>query len=252
MINWLKAFLIELGRLAEFTVELFKQFFRRPFDHKEMIKQAYYAGNKTFPLIAVTGFIMGLVLTLQSRPVLVDFGAESLLPSMISISIIREIGPVITALLCAGKISSGYGAEIGAMRVSEQIDAMEVSGTNPMSYLVASRVLAATIMVPILVLVADAIAMYGSLVAVNMHGSISFQLYFNDAYSPLEFEDLLPATVKSIIFGFIIGLIGCFKGYHSKNGTQAVGAAANSAVVAASLAIFVVDLLVVQLTELIY
>lgn len=252
LLSWIENFLIELGRLTEFTVELFKQFFRKPFDHKEMINQAYNAGNKTFPLIAITGFIMGLVLTLQSRPVLVDFGAESLLPSMISISIIREIGPVITALLCAGKISSGYGAEIGAMRVSEQIDAMEVSGANPMSYLVASRVIAATIMVPVLVLLADAIGMLGSFIAMNMHGHISFQLYFHDAYTPLEYEDLLPATLKSVIFGFIIGLIGCFKGYFSKNGTQAVGAAANSAVVAASLAIFVVDLLVVQLTELIY
>lgn len=245
-----KSFLVELGRLTVFTGKIFKQFFRRPYEHKELIKQAYYAGNKTLPLILVTGFIMGLVLTLQSRPVLVDFGAESLLPGMIAISIIREIGPVITALLCAGKISSGYGAEIGSMRVTEQIDAMEVSGANPMNYVVTTRVLATTIMVPILVLVGDAMALYGAYIAANMHGNMSFQLFFIQAYDVLSFRDLLPATIKSIFFGFIIGLIGSFKGYYTGKGTEAVGISANSAVVAASLAVFIIDLLAVQITEL--
>ena len=250
IIDSVKDFIIEVGGIVDFTILVFKQFFRKPREHKEMIKQAYYAGNKTFPLIAVTGFIMGLVLTLQSRPVLVDFGAESLLPGMISVSIIREIGPVITALLCAGKIGSGYGAEIGSMRVTEQIDAMEVSGINPVSYIVASRVLATTIMVPILVLVGDAIAMYGSYVAVNMHGNINFQLFYTQAYNTLSFRDLIPATLKTVLFGFVIGLIGSYKGYYSERGTEAVGAAANSAVVTSSLAIFIIDLVVVQITEL--
>jgi phospholipid/cholesterol/gamma-HCH transport system permease protein len=246
----LRSFLNELGMLAIFTGKIFRQFFKRPYEHQEMLKQAYYAGNRTLPLILVTGFIMGLVLTLQSRPVLVDFGAESMLPGMISISIIREIGPVITALLCAGKISSGYGAEIGSMKVTEQIDAMEVSGANPMNYIVATRVMATTIMVPILVFVGDAFALYGSYVAANMHGNISFQLFFSQAYQVLSFKDLLPATIKTIFFGFLIGLIGSFKGYNTGKGTEAVGAAANSAVVAASLAIFIVDLLAVQIAEL--
>lgn len=250
--NSITGFLLEVGDLTIFTGRIFRQIFRKPYEHKELIKQAYYAGNKTLPLIAVTGFIMGLVLTLQSRPVLLDFGAVSLLPGMISISIIREIGPVITALLCAGKISSGFGAEIGSMKVTEQIDAMEVSGTNPMNFVVTTRVLATTLMVPILVFVGDAIALLGSFIAANMHGTISFQLFFTKAYNELAFSDLLPATFKSVIFGFFIGLIGCFKGYNAKHGTEAVGTAANSAVVAASLAIFLIDLIVVQATELIY
>ncbi len=252
IMSYIKDILSELGELVVFTGKIFKQFMRRPHEYNEVFNQAYFAGNKTLPLIIVTGFIMGLVLTLQSRPVLVDFGAVSLLPGMISISIIREIGPVITALLCAGKISSGFGAEIGSMRVTEQIDAMEVAGTNPMNYVVTTRVLATTIMVPILVFIGDAVALFGSYVAANIHGNISFQLFFSKAYNELAFTDLLPATVKSIIFGFFIGLIGCFKGYNTRSGTQAVGAAANSAVVAASLAIFLIDLIVVQVTELIY
>lgn len=195
---------------------------------------------------------MGLVLTLQSRPVLVNFGAEALLPGMVSISIIHEIGPVITALLCAGKISSGYGAEIGSMKVTEQIDSMVVSGTNPMSYVVATRVLATTFIVPILVLLGDAIALYGSYIAANINGNISFRLFFSQAFHELGFQDLLPATFKTVIFGFFIGLIGCYKCYTAKRGTEAVGVAANTAVVAASLVIFVIDLLAVQLSELIY
>ncbi len=245
-----QASITEFGNLVYFTGKIIKEIFRKPFENKELLRQSYYAGNKTFSLIAITGFIMGLVLTLQSRPVLVDFGAETLLPGMIAISIVREIGPVITALLCAGKIGSGYGAEIGSMKVTEQIDAMEVSGTNPMNFIVVSRVLATTFMVPILVLVGDAIALFGSYVAVNINGNISFRLYFIEAYNNLSFNDLLPATVKTVIFGFVIGVIGCFKGYTSNKGTEAVGRAANSAVVTSSLAIFIIDLIVVQITEL--
>lgn len=251
-ISQVKQLFIELGGLYFFTIQVLRQIFHKPYEHKEMFKQAYYAGNKTLPLIAVTGFIMGLVLTLQLRPVLVDIGSESILPGMISVSIIREIGPVIAALLCAGKIGSGYGAEISSMKVTEQLDAMEVSGTNPLSYVVMTRVVATTLMIPMLVLVADAIAILGSYTAVNMNTEISLKLFLTQAYNPLSFRDLMPATIKSVIFGFVIGLIGSYKGYYSKRGTEAVGSAANEAVVYASLAIFVIDLLVVQITELLY
>jgi len=251
-ISPVKELFIEIGGLSIFTVQVLRQLLHRPYEHKEMLKQAYYAGNKTLPLIAVTGFIMGLVLTLQIRPVLVDIGSESILPGMISVSIIREIGPVIAALLCAGKIGSGYGAEISSMKVTEQLDAMEVSGTNPLSYVVMTRVVATTLMVPVLVLVADAIAILGSYIAVNMNTDISLRLFLTQAYRPLSFRDLLPATIKTVIFGFVIGLIGSYKGYYSKRGTEAVGSAANEAVVYASLAIFVIDLVVVQITELLY
>ncbi|MFP4488444.1 MAG: MlaE family ABC transporter permease [Bacteroidales bacterium] len=247
-----KELFIEIGGISFFTVQVLRQLFHRPYEHKEMFKQAYYAGNKTLPLIAVTGFIMGLVLTLQVRPVLVEIGSESILPGMISVSIIREIGPVIAALLCAGKIGSGYGAEISSMRVTEQLDAMEVSGTNPMSYVVMTRVIATTLMVPVLVFMADALAIFGSYIAVNMNADISLKLFLTQAYAPLSFRDLMPATIKTVIFGFVIGMISSYKGYYSKRGTEAVGSAANEAVVYASLAIFVIDLIVVQITELFY
>lgn len=248
----MREFLSEIGDIILFTAETLKQFFKAPFEHKELIKQSYYIGNKTLPLISITGFIMGLVLTMQTRPVLVDFGAQSMLPGMISISIVREIGPVITALLCAGKISSGIGAELGAMKVTEQLDAMEVSGTKPLNFVVATRVLATTLLVPVLVIYADAVSMVGSFFAVRMHDNISVVLFFNRAFDSLQFIDLIPATIKTIFFGFFIGLIGCYKGYKTSRGTESVGISANSAVVTASLTIFVIDLIAVQLTELVH
>jgi phospholipid/cholesterol/gamma-HCH transport system permease protein len=239
--------LSDLTGLAKFTGKVIRELTIPPFENKEMLKQCYVLGYNTLPLIAVTAFILGLVMTLQSRPIMVDFGAESLLPSMISVSIVREIGPVVTALICAGKLGSGIGAELGSMKVTEQIDAMEVSGTNPMKYLVATRVMATTLMVPVLVFFADAISFIGSFVAVNLHGQISVPLYITDAFAPLHYYDIIPATIKTFIFGFAIGVIGCYKGYNAGFGTESVGRASNSAVVISSVAIFIIDLLVVEL-----
>jgi len=247
----LETFFSEVGDILLFTGQVIWQFLTSPFEYRELVRQGYYIGNKTLPLIAVTAFIMGLVLTLQSRPVLVEFGAQSLLPGMISVSIVREIGPVITALLCAGKVSSGIGAELGAMKVTEQLDAMEVSGVKPLNYVVATRVLASTMLIPLLVVIADAIGILGSFFAVTMSEKISLTLFLSQAFDTLSFSDIIPATVKTFFFGFFIGLIGSYKGYNTQRGTESVGQAANSAVVTASLVIFIIDLLAVQLTQLI-
>jgi phospholipid/cholesterol/gamma-HCH transport system permease protein len=195
---------------------------------------------------------MGLVLTLQSRPTLVSFGAESWLPGMVALSLIREIAPVITALICAGKIASGIGAELGSMKVTEQIDAMEVAAINPFKYLVITRVLATTLMVPLLVVLADVIGVFGGYMGVNIHGDMSLYLYITKVFDILTFSDLLPATIKTFFFGFFIGIIGCYKGFNANSGTESVGVAANSAVVTASLSIFIIDMLAVQLTDLLF
>ena len=193
---------------------------------------------------------MGLVLTLQSRPSLALFGAESLLPGMVSVSLVREIGPVITAIICAGNIGSRIGAELGSMKVTEQIDAMEVSAINPYKYLVVTRVLATTLMIPILAMYTDFIGLLGGSIAMNIHSDISLFRFFTAAFAHLEFIDLVPAFVKTFFFGFAIGMIGCYKGYRVSGGTESVGMAANSAVVSASLAVFVIDMLAVQITDL--
>jgi len=203
-------------------------------------------------LVVVTGFIIGLVLTLQTRPTLMEFGAVSWMPSMVSISIVREIGPILTALVCAGRIGSGIGAEIGSMRVTEQIDAMEVSGTNPFKYLVVTRVLAVTLMLPLLVIIGDAVALFGSFLVENVKGNVSFVLYFNQVFDSLKFGDIMPATIKSFFFGLAIGIVGCYKGYYCKKGTAGVGKAANSAVVLTSLLLFIIDFIAVFVTDIFY
>jgi len=252
ILNNIKNFFIEIGELSYFASRFFKEVFTRPFEFKELLRQCYNMGNRSLLLVGITGFILGLVFTLQSRPTLMEFGAESWMPSMVSISIVREIGPVIIALICAGKISSGIGAELGSMRVTEQIDAMEVSGTNPFKYLVVTRIMAATLMIPLLIIFGDAISLYGSALIENLKGDVSFQLYFNKVFNALKFSDIIPATVKSVFFGFAIGLVGSFKGYNCKKGTVGVGEASNSAVVYTSLLLFVIDFIAVFISDIFF
>lgn len=248
----LRQFFIEIGELSYFAMRFFKEVLKPPYEFKELLRQCYNMGNRSLVLVGVTGFIIGLVLTLQSRPTLIEFGAVSWMPNMVGISIVREIGPVITALICAGRIASGIGAELGSMRVTEQIDAMEVSGTNPFKYLVITRIAATTLMLPLLVIFGDLIALYGSALVENLKGNVSFQLYFNTVIDALEFGDLIPATIKSFFFGFTIGLVGCYKGYYCKKGTAGVGVAANTAVVMASLLLFFVDFIAVFISDIFY
>lgn len=224
--------------------------FRGGFEWSEFVRQCYQIGYRSLTLVGTTAFIMGLVLAIQLRPTLVSFGAESMLPRTLAISIVREIGPVITAIICAGKIASGIGAELGSMKVTEQISAMDVSGANPMQYLVVTRVLATTFMVPLLTLMGDVLALTGGFLAINISSKISLMLYFNKCVNSIQFSDLLPAFIKTILFGFVIGFIGCYKGYNSNKGTESVGLSANSAVVAASLWIFVLDAIVAQISNI--
>lgn len=248
--RYLSVSLAELAIFILFIWSTIKETFSRDFEFKEFFRQCFHIGYKTLPLISVTGTIMGLVLTIQSRPVLIHFGAVTMLPGMVAVSLIREMGPVITALICAGKIGSGMGAELGSMKVTEQIDAMEVSSTNPMRFLVVTRVLAATLMIPILVLYADALGVLGSWAGANIKGDVTFTLFFTQAFGHIDFVDFLPAVIKSFFFGAVIGLVGCYKGYNAGRGTESVGIAANSAVVLSSLLVIIVDLIAVQITDL--
>lgn len=243
-------FFSEIANIFLFIWHTTKEAFSRDFEFREFWRQCYQIGYKTLPLISITGIIMGLVLTIQARPVLADFRAVNLLPSMVAISLIREMGPVITALICAGKVGSGMGAELGSMKVTEQIDAMEVSSTNPIRFLVVTRVLAATFMIPMLVVYADALGILGCWAGVNIKGDVTFTLFFSQAFSYISFLDFIPAIIKSFFFGAVIGFIGCYKGYNAGRGTESVGVAANSAVVLSSLLVIIVDLVAVQITDM--
>jgi phospholipid/cholesterol/gamma-HCH transport system permease protein len=249
IVSTLEKIFLEVSLLTLFTIHFFKEVLKPPYELNELMKQSFLIGYKSLPLVSVTAFIMGLVMTIQSRPTMVKFGAESWLPAMVAVSIIREIGPVITALICAGRVGSGIGAELATMKVTEQIDAMTVSGINPFKYVVVIRILAATLMIPVLAVFADVASLFGSFLANNLKGDVSFQLYFLQVFQGLTFTDVLPAVIKTFFFGFAIGLVGCYQGYNAGEGTQGVGKAANSAVVMSSFMIFIIDMIAVQITS---
>jgi phospholipid/cholesterol/gamma-HCH transport system permease protein len=247
----LQIFFLDVAGLTRFTGLFFKNLFSGRFEFREFINQCYRTGYQSLLLITVTATILGLVLTIQTRPILADLGAEAWLPSMVFISVVAEMGPVIFALLFAGKVGSGIGAELSSMRVTDQIDAMEVSATRPVRFLVVTRVLATTIMLPLLVFFGDLMAFLGSFLGLKAYSDISFQLFYSRAFSELYFSDIFPALIKTVFFGFAIGIISCYMGYYSKKGTEGVGKSANAAVVASSLMIFLLDLIAVQITDLI-
>lgn len=241
--------LVYLADQAYFFKSFFRNIFKKGFEWEELFRQSYIIGYKSIGIVTLTGFILGIVLTLQSEPTMKEFGAESFIPGMVSVSIIREIGPVIIALICAGKIASSIGAELSSMNVTEQIDAMEVSGANPVQFLVVTRILACIVMIPLLTIFADAMALLGGFMATALGGDISAKLYFTKALTILDYSDVMPAVFKTVLFGFSIGFIGCFKGFTANSGTASVGLAANSSVVTASVWIIIIDAIVVQVTN---
>ncbi|MEO6845038.1 MAG: ABC transporter permease [Ginsengibacter sp.] len=242
-------FFIDLYSALQFIVRFFKELFTPPYEFKEIIKQCYEVGYKSLFLITLTGFITGLVFTKQSRPSLSEFGATSWLPSLVAIAIIRALAPLVTALICAGKVGSNIAAELGSMKVTEQIDAMEVSATNPFKFLVVSRVLATTLMIPMLMCYTGFVGMMGAYVNVHQNEMTSYITFFQQAFEKISFLDIFASLVKSIVYGFTIGIVGCYKGFHATNGTEGVGKAANSSVVLSMFLIFIEEILIVQITN---
>jgi len=209
-------------------------------------------GVKTLPIVSVTGFIIGVVLALQSQPIMARFGAESFLPAMVSLSVVRELGPVITALIFAGRVSSGIGAELGSMRVTEQIDAMEVSAIDPFRFLVVTRVVACSLILPVLTLYVVFLAIFGGYLAMILSQSMSLQLYVVSVVEAIRFGDIIPGIGKTFFFGFIVGIVGAYKGYNADKGTEGVGKASTTSVVLASLLILVTDTILVKITLMIW
>jgi len=245
-----KKLLSKLADIYKFIVRFFKEAIYPPYEGREIFNQCYSVGNRSLFLITFTAFIAGIVFTKQSRPSLSSFGAESWLPSLVSQAVVRSLGPLITGLICAGKLGSNIGAELGSMQVSEQIEAMEVSGTRPFSYLVVTRVMATTFMLPLLVVYADVVALLGSFIMVNSYSNTSFMLYFNEVAESITYLDVFSSLIKSAVFGFAMGIISAYAGYHSEKGTTGVGKAANTAVVVSMIFIFVIDIITLQIINL--
>ncbi|MEP6685007.1 MAG: ABC transporter permease [Parafilimonas sp.] len=239
-------FFLDIYNVWKFIGRFFKEAFSGSFDGKETLRQCYEVGYRSLFLISLTGFITGIVFTKQSRPSLATFGASSWLPSLISIAVIRALAPLVTALITAGKVGSNMGAELGSMKVTEQIDAMEVSATNPFKFLVVSRIVAATLMQPVLMLYSAFVGMMGSFINVYANEQTGFRAFFESAFNTISFLDIFSSVFKSLLYGFTIGVTGCYQGWHAQNGTQGVGKAANSAVVLSMFMIFIEEMIVVQ------
>jgi phospholipid/cholesterol/gamma-HCH transport system permease protein len=243
----MKGFFLRIYDVWQFTIQFWKEVFVPPYEVKEVMNQFFEVGIRSLSIITLTGFITGLVFTKQSRSSLAEFGATSWLPSLMAIALLRALAPLVTALIVAGKVGSKFGAEIGSMRVTEQIDAMEVSSTNPFKYLVVTRVVAATLIVPVLAVFMGFLGLLGAFLNVYQNEQTSFVSFFQQAFVKIGFGDLSLLVFKSAVYGFTIGMTGCFNGYNADQGTVGVGRAANTAVVASMFLIFIEEIVIVTL-----
>jgi phospholipid/cholesterol/gamma-HCH transport system permease protein len=245
----MKAFFLRIYDIYRFILRFFQEVFLPPYEYKEILNQFFAVGIRSLSIISLTGFITGLVFTKQSRSSLAEFGATSWLPSLMAIAIIRALAPLVTALIVSGKVGSNIGAELGSMKVTEQIEAMEVSSTNPFKFLVVSRILATTCIVPVLAIYMGCVGMLGAYLNIYNNEQTSFTSYFQSAFVRISFIDIWVLVVKSAIYGFTIGVTGCFNGYYAEQGTVGVGRAANTSVVVSMFLIFVEEMIIVTLVN---
>ena len=240
-------FLSATGRLSFFTGNAIINCFRPRFYWRNVLKQILEIGFYSLPVVGLTAIFTGAVLALQSYSGFSRFSAESAIPNVVVLSICRELGPVLAGLMVAGRVGAAMAAEIGTMRVTEQIDALTTLSTNPIRYLIVPRLIAAVLMLPCLVLVADVIGVYGGyLVSVHKLG-FNPGTYLKNTVDFLEFYDVFSGLVKAAVFGFIIAIMGCYNGFHSKGGAQGVGAATTNAVVSASILLLLSNYLITEL-----
>lgn len=247
-----RAWIEWFGALGQFTARVARAALAPPYEFRELLRQVDEIGSKSILLVAVAGAAIGTVLTLETRNSLIRFGAESSLPAIILISIVRESGPIVTGLIVSGRVGAGIGAALGSMKVTEQIDAMEVSAVNPYHYLAATRVLACALVMPLLTVACDFSGVLMGWTVNNLARPISFSLFLHRGLSYLTFSDLLPPTFKTVVFGLIIGLVSCFQGMRATGGTDGVGRAATNSVVLSSLFIILIDVVLVRLILVIF
>lgn len=243
--------LVRVHAFAAFVVGTLTSGLRRPLYVGEIARQCYEVGVRTLPLATLTGVITGIVFTQQSRPSLEAFGATSWLPSLVTLALVRSLAPLVTALICAGKVGSSIGAELGSMKVTEQVEAMAVSAVNPTKFLVVTRTAATTLMVPVLTAYFGFVAFIGAFINVHANEGTSWTGFVRTGFGSLEGLDVGSAVVRALVFGFTIGIIACYAGISATQGTRGVGRAANGAVVQAMLAVFLEEVMIVQIINLI-
>jgi phospholipid/cholesterol/gamma-HCH transport system permease protein len=236
-----------VGDVSLFGVRALAVAVRPPFEFREIVRQVYELGVKSVPLIAVAGFAVGVVLSMHTRASLERFGAESMIPAGLAIALVRETGPLTAALLLSGRIGAGIGAELGAMRVTEQIDALEAAAVNAFKYLVVTRAIACMIALPILTTIMNFSGMLGGFVAEMAASGMSLKLYMQRSFSMIGFADYVPSTMKTVVFGFIIAIVSSYLGFNTSQGTEGVGRASTRSVVLSSMVIILINVVLVKL-----
>jgi len=241
------AFLREIGRLGVFMADAVTGIVRPPVYWPLVLKQMMRIGFFSLPVVGLTAFFTGGVLALQIYTGASRYGAEAFVPLVVLVGITRELGPVIAGLMVAGRVAAAIAAELGTMRVTEQIDALTTLATNPIKYLVVPRLIAAVVSMPILVAIADSIGVFGGYVASTQSLGFTGSIYLKNTMDNVTFEDVSSGLIKATAFGFIIALMGCYHGFHSQGGAQGVGAATTSAVVSASIMILAANYILTNL-----
>ena len=241
-----------VGDLALFAFRAILACLTPPFEFRETVRQIYELGLRSAPLIAVSGVAVGVVLSMHTRASLERFGAESMIPAGLAIALVRETGPLTAGLLLSGRIGAGIGAELGAMKVTEQIDALEATAIDSFRYLVVTRVVACVIALPILTTLMNFAGMVGGFIAESTASGMSLSLYFDRAFSLIDLVDYIPSTIKTMVFGFIIATISAYLGFNTESGTEGVGRASTRAVVLSSVGIIVANVVLVRLIFFIF
>jgi phospholipid/cholesterol/gamma-HCH transport system permease protein len=236
-----------IGDASLFALKAAREIFIPPFEIRETIRQIYELGLRSAPLIAISGVAVGVVLSMHTRASLERFGAEAMIPAGLAIALVRETGPLTAGLLLSGRIGAGIGAELGAMRVTEQIDALEASAVDSFRYLVVTRVIACVIAVPILTTIMNFTGMFGGFLAETSANGMSLGLYFRRAFSLIDLSDYVPATLKTMVFGFIIATVSSYLGFNTTSGTEGVGRASTMAVVLSSIVIILTNVILVRM-----
>jgi len=231
---------------TQLSMQAVGNLFRKPLYGADMIQQADLIGVGSLPIVVLIGFFTGAVLAVQSANTLQRFGSISLIGQLVSLSMVRELGPVLTGILVAGRNSSGMASELGSMVVTEQIDAMRALGTDPLKKLVTPRITATVFMLFFLTIISDFVGLAGGLMVAKILLNLDARQYWSNAWESLVFQDVFMGLVKPVLFGFIISTVGCFYGMNARGGTQGVGRATTQAVVAASVMIVVVNFFVTQ------
>jgi phospholipid/cholesterol/gamma-HCH transport system permease protein len=243
----IRAVFSEAGAIAAFALRAIRLAFKRPFELREISHQVYMTGCRSLPLVVTSGLAIGVVLSMHTRATMERFGAEALIPAALAIAMISETGPLMTGLLVSGRVGAGIGAELGGMRVTEQIDALESLAVDSFHYLAVTRIVACMIALPILTTVMNFSGLLGGFLAETAISNVSLRLYFHEAFAGIDFLEYVLPTVKTVVFGFIIGAVSSYLGYTATGGSEGIGRASTRSVVLSSMLLILINVLLVRM-----